>query len=361
MKKAIGVVFQKAGKIYWYDPLQYTFVKDEAVIVAGDHGEELGHVLIPDATVDGEKTEEALLPVLRKATGHDEKVYEQNQKRGEEAYFKAKAIIEEYTDNMKLLECYYPIDNQRLVISYASDDRVDFREMLKELSATFRVRIEMHQVGPREAGRYVGGIGPCGRILCCANSLRDFGLVTMKMAKEQEMNLAGNKTSGLCGKLLCCIGYETDFYDEQHKKVPGTGERIKTPNQENVKVLSADMFKETVRVLNGDKIETWPAADVQRLKPLPEQKPLEKCENHACPKGYTINKPVLNEDIIYDYHEPLFDTPLLDDEHIRNVFKESQSQESAEELDLEQSLDVNKLKAEQKKIFKGNRFKKKKH
>lgn len=282
MKKTVGIVFQKAGKIYWYDAGDVTYTKDEAVVVSTERGDELGRVLIPDGIAEGHAAEEALLPITRIATAHDLKVYEDNLAREEEAFAETKALIAESGLDMKLLECHYTLSGNRLIVTYAADDRVDFRQLLRDLSSMFKIRIEMKQVGSRDAGRYLGGIGSCGRVLCCASYMRDFGLVTMRMAKEQEMSLASNKISGLCGKLLCCIGYEHDFYEEQRAKVPGTGERVKTPNQENTKVLSADMFHETVRVLNGDKFEVWNASEVERLKPF---KPDECKPNASCPRA----------------------------------------------------------------------------
>ena len=167
---------------------------------------------------------------------------------------------------MKLLDCEYTLDRSKIIIYYNADGRVDFRELLKDLASELKVRIELRQIGPREGAKFIGGIGTCGREVCCKSYLREFNFVTMKMAKDQSMALNANKIAGLCGKLMCCIGYEVCSYEDAKTRVPSPGDIVKVPNGRTYKVQSSDYLKETIKIQNGDIIEEYKASEVEKIK-----------------------------------------------------------------------------------------------
>jgi cell fate regulator YaaT (PSP1 superfamily) len=167
---------------------------------------------------------------------------------------------------MKTIDCEYTLDSSKLLIYYTADGRVDFRELVKDLASEFRVRIELRQIGQRESAKMIGGIGPCGRPICCKSHLREFDLVTMKAAKEQGMALSAGKIAGLCGKLMCCINYESDYYTEIKEKLPAVGEYVTTPSCPCCKVISVDYLRQLVRTeTEGNEYEEWPATKVQKI------------------------------------------------------------------------------------------------
>ena len=168
---------------------------------------------------------------------------------------------------MKLLSCEYTLDKQKIIIYYNAEGRVDFRELLKDLASEFKVRIELRQIGPREGAKILGGIGCCGREICCKSHLREFNLVTMKMAKDQGMSLNAAKIAGLCGKLMCCIGYENTLYEEIRARIPLTGDIVDTPLSKGCKVINVDILAEMCTVLDSeDKITIWKADELVKVK-----------------------------------------------------------------------------------------------
>ncbi len=168
---------------------------------------------------------------------------------------------------MKLLYCEYTLDRQKISIYYNAEGRVDFRDLLKDLASEFKVRIELRQIGPREGAKFLGGIGPCGREICCKNHLREFDLVTMKMAKDQNMSLNASKIAGLCGKLMCCIGYENELYEEIRTRIPLIGDIVDTPKCKGCKVIDENLLTEKLRVIDkDDNITEWDAKDVVKIK-----------------------------------------------------------------------------------------------
>ena len=201
-----------------------------------------------------------LKDIIRVASQKDIKDYHKNLELAKEAYYKAKKIIENEKLQMKTLGCEYTLDGTKLLIYYTAEGRVDFRELVKILAGEFKVRIELRQIGPREAAKMIGGVGICGRPMCCVNHLREFDLVTMKMAKDQGMVLSANKIAGQCGKLLCCIGYECKAYEEKKNRLPDLGDIVKTPNNQNGKVTSVNLLTETIQVDIDGLVEIHPAS-----------------------------------------------------------------------------------------------------
>ena len=248
MAKVVGIQFNGAGRIYYFDPIHLEFNVGEYAIVETVRGLEIGKVIIANTTLDDEKLEAALKPVIRKASKKDIDQNEKNKVMSEKAFEIFKKNVRKCNLDMKPLYAEYTIDCSKIVFYYTADDRVDFRELLKSLAPEFRARVELRQIGPREAARYLGGIGSCGMEVCCKRHLRDFDIVTMKMAKDQNLSLNVQKISGVCGKLLCCIAYENERYQEIKKEMPQVGSIVKTPNDVEAKIISVDYIQKTVRV-----------------------------------------------------------------------------------------------------------------
>lgn len=247
MIKIVGIQFKGVGKVYYFSPLDFEFEVGEYAIVETVRGVELGKVIIGNREVEEDQLEYELKPVIRKATQADIKKEEENNIKAVESFKIFKRCVQECNLEMKPLYAEYTIDQSKIIFYYTADDRVDFRDLLKILTPEFKIRVELRQIGPREAARCLGGLGTCGRSLCCATFLQNFDFVTMKMAKEQGMSLNNSKISGACGKLMCCIAYENELYKEMKKDFPNVGSMVKTPTCEACKVVSVDYFKRLVR------------------------------------------------------------------------------------------------------------------
>lgn len=247
MIKIVGIQFKEVGKVYYFDPLNYEFHVGEYAIVETVRGVELGKVIIGNREVDDEQIEYELKPVIRKATEADVLQEQKNTELAKKSFEIFRKYINVCKLEMKPLYAEYTIDLTKIIFYYTADDRVDFRELLKYLAPEFKIRVELRQIGPREAARALGGIGICGRELCCKTFLQNFDFVTMKMAKEQGMSLNTSKISGACGKLMCCIGYEEALYKEMKKEFPAVGSVVNTNTCENCKVVSVDYFKRLVK------------------------------------------------------------------------------------------------------------------
>lgn len=265
MVKVVGIQFKKVGKIYWFNPEPFDLKEDDFVVVETIRGIELGRVLRGIENISKESLEHELKSVIRLATADDLKQHELNQIDADEALVRCKEIVKEFRLSMKLLECEYTLDQQKLIIYYNADGRVDFRDLLKALASEFRVRIELRQVGPREGAKFLGGVGCCGREICCGSHLREFDLVTMKMAKDQGMALNASKVAGLCGKLMCCIGYENAIYEELRDRLPGVGDLVKTPNCESCRVVAVNYLNELITVENQEKQEVWTSSEIRNI------------------------------------------------------------------------------------------------
>lgn len=266
MKKIVGVSFTEVGKIYWFAPVNFTLTKGMKVVVETVRGLELATVEVPSKEVEDVELEHELKDVLRIANSQDLKQHEENLKQAKISFGRVKEIIDEFKLEMKLLGCEYTLDATKLLIYYNAEGRVDFRELVKALASEFKLRIELRQIGPREGAKIVGAIGTCGREVCCKKHIREFDLVTMKMAKEQGMALSSTKIAGVCGKLMCCISYENKVYEDAKKRVPSVGDIVKTPTCDRCKVINADYLREIIKTENDGAIEQWNASEVIKIK-----------------------------------------------------------------------------------------------
>ncbi|MEH7444713.1 stage 0 sporulation family protein [Heyndrickxia sp. MSNUG] len=247
MYDVVGVRFKKAGKIYYFDPGDLSIQKDEFVIVETVRGVEYGRVVTPRKQV-GEK--DVVLPlkkVVRIADQKDRLIVEENKTAAKEAYDVCSDKVNEHQLDMKLVDVEYTFDRNKVIFYFTADGRVDFRELVKDLASIFRTRIELRQIGVRDEAKMLGGIGPCGRMLCCSTFLGDFDPVSIKMAKDQNLSLNPTKISGLCGRLMCCLKYENDEYETAKEQLPDLGEMIVTPNGPG-KVVGLNILERVMQV-----------------------------------------------------------------------------------------------------------------
>jgi cell fate regulator YaaT (PSP1 superfamily) len=225
----VGVRFKKAGKIYYFDPGDLTIEKDSYVIVETVRGVEYGRVVIGPKQVDENDVVLPLKRVLRIADQKDRMIVEENRNAAKKAYEVCNEKVTTHQLDMKLVDVEYTFDRNKVIFYFTADGRVDFRELVKDLAAIFRTRIELRQIGVRDEAKMLGGIGPCGRMLCCSTFLGDFEPVSIKMAKDQNLSLNPAKISGLCGRLLCCLKYENDEYEQAKAQLPDLGQWVDTP------------------------------------------------------------------------------------------------------------------------------------
>ena len=269
MKNIIGVRFKKLGKIYFFNPRDFKVKKGTKVIVETAQGEEYGEVLIPNRYVDDEKIISPLKKVIRIANGKDHKHYEECRKIEKEAFEVCKKKIKEHKLAMTLTDVEYKFDNSKILFYFTADGRIDFRELVKDLAAIYKTRIELRQIGVRDEVKRIGGNGVCGRELCCCSFLRDFEAVSIKMAKEQNLSLNPSKISGNCGRLMCCLKYENEVYEEKLKKLPNIGAIVKTEDGEG-EVDNIETLKEVVRVKlkDGDNYiyKRYNVSDIKIIK-----------------------------------------------------------------------------------------------
>lgn len=247
MYDVVGVRFKKAGKIYYFDPGDLSIQKDEFVIVETVRGVEFGRVVTPRKQV-GEK--DVVLPlkkVVRIADQKDRLIVEENKTAAKEAYDVCSDKVNEHQLDMKLVDVEYTFDRNKVIFYFTADGRVDFRELVKDLASIFRTRIELRQIGVRDEAKMLGGIGPCGRMLCCSTFLGDFDPVSIKMAKDQNLSLNPTKISGLCGRLMCCLKYENDEYETAKELLPDLGAMIVTPNGPG-KVVGLNILERIMQV-----------------------------------------------------------------------------------------------------------------
>lgn len=257
MIKVVGVRFQRAGKIYYFDPLDYELEVPMHVIVETARGVEMGTVLIPPKEVEDDKVIQPLKPVIRIATDEDEKVIERNREKQKEAFLICKDKIAKHGLEMKLVNAEYTFDNNKLLFYFTADGRIDFRELVKDLAAVFRTRIELRQIGVRDETKILGGVGICGRELCCKSYLTDFIPVSIKMAKEQNLSLNPTKISGVCGRLMCCLKNEQDTYEYLNSRLPSVGDTVTTPSGMRGDVSAVNVLRQLVKVIvdNGEEKE----------------------------------------------------------------------------------------------------------
>ncbi len=251
MEKVIGVIFENNKRVYFFSPNDLELSKDQDVIVETEQGLQYGKTV----TSIIERNEKCLnLPlknVLRIATKEDNKKHKYNLNLAKKAIFECEKLIKKYNLNMKILDANFTFDRGQLLFHFLSDSRVDFRNLAKDLAAIFKTRIELRQIGVRDKAKAIGGIGVCGRCLCCSNYLCNFDSVSINMAKNQNLSLNPSKINGACGRLLCCLTYENDVYTEYRKGLPNIGERVKYDGKEG-KVVSLDILKRTYTILTEE-------------------------------------------------------------------------------------------------------------
>lgn len=265
----VGVTFREAGKIYYFAPGGKKYSPGEKIIVNTARGLELGTVKTKNSTVPESKIVSPLKDIVRRATPEDIKRDEKNRQLETEAAAIFKKKVATHGLAMSLVAVEYTFDNSKLIFYFSCESRVDFRELVKDLAATFKTRIELRQIGIRDEAKMMGGIGPCGRKLCCSGFLTDFVQVSIKMAKEQSFSLNSGKVSGVCGKLMCCLRYEHETYEEAIKRMPPTGSLVSTSDGEGI-VTEIKPLAEEVRVKLNDKDKEQP-----KLYPLSSVKVLK--------------------------------------------------------------------------------------
>ena len=247
MAKVVAVKFRKGDKAYYFSAGKLTLQKGQAVIVETEKGNEYAIVEEAEKEVKEEEIVSPLKSVVRVATEKDEAMRKSNLSRRPEAMRICKEKIKEHKLDMKLVDCDFSFDGSKVIFSFFSEGRVDFRELVKDLASTFHARIELRQIGARDETKILGGIAPCGREVCCASCMPDFCRVSIKMAKNQGLSLNPGKVSGLCGRLMCCLSYENDYYAEAYKKMPKVGSQVSTPEGKG-SVMAVNMLKMEVRV-----------------------------------------------------------------------------------------------------------------
>lgn len=268
MKIIIGVSFRQAGKVYYFDPGEQQIERGQHVIVETAKGVEYGTVVLPNREMDEEKIVAPLKPIIRIATPEDDEAELKNREKEKEAYKICLEKIAKHKLEMKLIAAEYTFDKNKLLFYFTADGRIDFRDLVKDLASVFRTRIELRQIGVRDETKICGGIGICGRSLCCHSYLSEFAPVSIKMAKEQNLSLNPTKISGVCGRLMCCLKNEEEAYEELNSHLPNVGSRVKTSDGLSGEVQSVSVLKQRVKVIvdleNDEKeVREYDVADLQ--------------------------------------------------------------------------------------------------
>ncbi len=266
MVKVIGVRFRTAGKIYYFDPKDFDVKRDSHVIVETARGVEYGTVVGEPKEVEEDKVVSPLKPVIRIATERDDEQELKNKEKEKEAYKICLEKIHKHNLEMKLIDAEYTFDNNKVLFYFTADGRIDFRELVKDLASVFKTRIELRQIGVRDETKILGGIGICGRPLCCHTHLSDFIPVSIKMAKEQNLSLNPTKISGVCGRLMCCLKHEEDTYEELNRKMPNVGDFVTASDGLKGEVSSVNVLRQLVKVLvevNDEKeLHEYPVSEL---------------------------------------------------------------------------------------------------
>lgn len=267
MYEVIGVRFKKAGKIYYFDPNGFHIQNGEFVIVETVRGVEYGKVVVNKKQVSEQDVVLPLKKVLRNATDEDKRVMEENKQAAKEAYDVCLEKVIQHNLDMKLVDVEYTFDRNKVIFYFTAEGRIDFRELVKDLAAIFRTRIELRQIGVRDEAKMLGGIGPCGRMLCCSTFLGDFDPVSIKMAKDQNLSLNPSKISGLCGRLMCCLKYENDEYEAAKEYLPDLEEMISTPLGLG-KVVGLNILERLIQVelSNNDRVVEYSLNELMQDK-----------------------------------------------------------------------------------------------
>jgi len=271
MTKVIGVRFRQAGKVYYFSPGKLRIRKGDKVIVETARGVEFGSVVVEPKEIPNEEVMQPLKPVIRIATEEDKRNEEKNREKEKEAFRICQEKIREHQLDMKLINAEYTFDNNKVLFYFTAEGRIDFRELVKDLAAVFRTRIELRQIGVRDETKIRGGIGICGRPLCCHTYLSEFAPVSIKMAKEQNLSLNPTKISGVCGRLMCCLTNEEETYEELNSRLPAIGDSVTTNDGLKGEVQSVSVLRQLVKVIvslddDEKEIREYRAKDL-RFKP----------------------------------------------------------------------------------------------
>ncbi len=266
MYEVVQVKIREGGKVAYYDIHQLKLNIGDYVIVEADRGLEYGQVISEIEKIMDKEVEDVLRNVLRLATAHDIRQIKENEKKAHDALKAAVKKIEEHKLPMKLIDVEYSFDRSKIIFYFTAEGRVDFRDLVKDLAALFKARIELKQIGVRDEAKFLGGLGPCGRPLCCAAFLKNFEPVTIRMAKDQRLPLASSKISGLCGRLMCCLSFEYKMYKKALKGLPKEGQTINTPSGKG-KVVDIDVLNRLVSVELEDNRTIQVKYDEQKVSP----------------------------------------------------------------------------------------------
>ena len=282
MKKIVGVRFRTAGKVYYFDPIDFEIKKGDHVIVETARGVEYGTVVGEPREVNDKEIQQPLKPVLMIASERDDEQEKKNKEKEKEAFTICLEKIKKHNLEMKLIDAEYTFDNNKVLFYFTADGRIDFRELVKDLASVFKTRIELRQIGVRDETKIRGGIGICGRPLCCHTHQSDFIPVSIKMAKEQNLSLNPTKISGVCGRLMCCLKYEEDTYEELNRKLPGVGDYVTTSDGLKGEVVGVNVLRQLVRVVveEGDEkeIHEYKAEELRFKRRHKKEKQLSKEE-----------------------------------------------------------------------------------
>lgn len=276
MLEVVGVRFKEAGKIYYFAPGQESLSRGQAVIVETVRGIEYGEVVIADKQMDEEDVVLPLKSILRIADDKDAMIVRENKVAALDAHAVCVEKIREHKLDMKLVDVEYTFDRNKVIFYFTAEGRVDFRELVKDLAAVFRTRIELRQIGVRDEAKLLGGIGPCGRVLCCSSFLGEFEPVSIKMAKDQNLSLNPTKISGVCGRLMCCLKYENDTYEEMRRDLPDYGKRLTVPEGEG-RVVGLNILDQVVQIelKNRSRVLTYSMEELLSVGAVKPKRPKE--------------------------------------------------------------------------------------
>ncbi|WP_031557214.1 PSP1 domain-containing protein [Lachnospira multipara] len=268
MTRVVGVRFRQVGKIYFFAPGKYSVEVGQHVIVETARGVEYGSVVLGEREVEDEKVVQPLKAIIRIATPEDDEKEIRNREKEKEAFDICLDKIQKHNLDMKLIKAEYTFDNNKVLFYFTADGRIDFRELVKDLAAVFRTRIELRQIGVRDETKILGGMGACGRPLCCATYMPEFIPVSIKMAKEQNLSLNPTKISGVCGRLMCCLKYEQETYEELNSHLPVVGDHVTTPEKLHGEVSSVNVLRQLVKVIvtldNDEKeVREYPVSEIK--------------------------------------------------------------------------------------------------
>ena len=289
MINIVGVRFKNAGKIYYFDPLDFEIEENMDVVVETARGLEYGTIVVGKKEIDEESLVSPLKPIIRIATEEDTKIYKENKEKAKETFELCLQKIKEHDLTMYLIDCEYTFDRNKLIFYFTAEGRIDFRELVKDLAAIFKTRIELRQIGVRDEAKSIGGLGPCGRSLCCSSWLGDFQPVSIKMAKDQSLSLNPTKISGICGRLFCCLKYEHDVYVEAIEKVPPVGAIVKVDGNKG-KVIETNPLLEQAKIEFNDKTIKICMKDEIKVLQAPK-----KCDGCCGKKDLDIDSATLRE------------------------------------------------------------------